>query len=399
MNRSYLCCLVALAVGACDPAPQPGDVGIERVELTQHIQDLANQVPLLAGKPTYVRVFVRGNVEGGAAVPTVGARLTVDGGAAIAPTGTTAVTPPATGSDWRTTTDSFLFEVPPLAGGSHHLRVELVLPTGATVSSEANLDSEFDVRMRGRGAGDEPIAVRAWSVSYGYTDVPMSFWPRAGISSSTWPARPVSDLGPQVTSATPYLPLATLDLQPLPGAPAGSVPCNYTGDAATGGCGGYLDGRAWGAQLIDAAYPNGGETIVVLQPEEAGNRLLGADTVTGRGNHVINLQRNEHPDLAGLTLAHEFLHALGVGHTASTLDFYETSYPRPDGSLGPYVAVIGTPRLHLVPGDDATGAPVGRDIQSYRFPQATSPFTYCKALRTASAGDVTCPRGLDSWDR
>lgn len=73
MNRSYLCCLVALAVGACDPAPQPGDVGIERVELTQHIQDLANQVPLLAGKPTYVRVFVRGNVEGGAAVPTVGA--------------------------------------------------------------------------------------------------------------------------------------------------------------------------------------------------------------------------------------------------------------------------------------------------------------------------------------
>ena len=138
-----------------------------------------------------------------------------------------------------------------------------------------------------------------------------------------------------------------------------------------------------------AARDSFGDVVLVQRLREAVSRLNPTIPADARDEAVRKVLRVATPSLTQTNREFHRLLRNGV----------PVEYPRPDGSLGPYVAVVSAPRLHLIPGDDASGAPVGRDIQSYQFPQATSPFTYCKALRTASAGDVTCPRGLDSWDR
>jgi hypothetical protein len=382
--------IVAIGLAACDPAPQPGDVGILNVEITQGIQNVANQVPLIAGKPTFVRVFVLGNTDDGASVPTITATMSVDGGADLAPRGTTRVTPPPDGSDFRTLRDSFLFEIPAasLTPGEHDLRVELVLPAGASVSDPSNLVYDVDITVR------DAVAMRVWGVRYGYTNVPLEYQQRLGLGSSTWEPRPFSAFEDQRDGAEQMLPVSSLRIDELPDTAPAMFDCDYQGDPQTGGCGGYVAGRAWGHSVIDAAFPGGGETIVVLQPEW-GNGHLGAHQMSAAGNHVINIQGDAWE--IGSTLAHELYHALGVLHTAVGLDFHEEAYPRDDGSLGPYVGVRSRPFIQLFPGDDADGNPTSYDLQSYRSPGWPSPWTYCRGLDTATAGAITCPQGLDGW--
>ena len=389
-----LAVLTTLALVACDPAPEPGDVGIQNVEVTQGIQNVLNQVPLLAGRPTFVRVYLRGNTEGGAAVPAVTARMYIDGGAVLAPRGTASVVAPARGSDPRVLGDSFLFEVPTaeLPAGAHRIRVALELPAGVTVSDPANLVSELDITMQ------PPQEMTVYGITYGYTNIPRAYQLRLGLTSSTWQPRPFTDFELQRDGAEQMLPLSALVVDPLPDTASPLFDCRYTGDDATGGCAGYEDARTWGTQVIDARFPAGGENLVILQPETTPGRFLGGHVGTGRRNGVINMQ----PDTSvyiGATLAHELFHALGVGHTAMPLDGFDPKYPRPDGSLGAYVGLRSRPTLELYAGDTLAGAVAGYDIMSYRFPQWASPWTYCKALNAASRGAVTCPHLLDDWDR
>lgn len=381
---------VALAAAACDPSPEPGDVGIERVEVTQGIQNLLNQVPMIAGKTTYVRVFVRGNTEGGRTVPAVGARLTVDGGAAIAPIGRRSIVPPAAGSDPRTLDDSFLFELPRnvLDVGSHAMNVELVLPAGATVSADANVDAMFDLPF---GPDGPSIEHRVYGARYGYRNVPPSLQTRVGLTDSTWPAPAWIAFEPQRLGAQAMLPVAGLSIDHLPTDAITEVDCAYMGDAASGGCSGYVAGVAWAERTIDDAFPTGGQTIVLLQPE-AGNGHYGGQYVSPAGNNVINLQADT-IDI-GHTLAHEIAHSFGLVHT-----FEDPLYPRPDGALGPYVGVRPTPSLVLVSGDDAAGNVTASDLMSYEFGTWISPYSYCKALARISGGRLLCPNGVDGWDR
>src|SRR5262245_21995075 len=173
--------LVVIAIAACfprHPAPRPGDVGIRNVELTQGVQAL-NQVPLLANKPTFARVYLLGNTSGGTVVPTISATMTIDGSGAIAPTGTRVLTPPATGSNARTFNDSFLFTIPTvfLAAGRHHLRVELIVPAGVSVSDPNNLVSEFDFTIR------NAVTRTIYGIRYGYTNVPPKYQQQLGLTS------------------------------------------------------------------------------------------------------------------------------------------------------------------------------------------------------------------------
>lgn len=391
--------VASLVLAACDPAPEPGDVGIQNLEITQGVQNLANQVPLLAGKATFVRVYVRGNPEGGAAVPAVTATMTVDGGAALAPIGTASVVAPAGGSDPRSLADSFTFAVPAasLTAGRHRVHVELVLPAGAAVSDPDNLVSDFEITLGPTGPViGEPITMKVFGLRYGYTNIPPEYQTRLGLPSSTWPARPFADFEAQRDGAEQMLPVASLVIDPTPSIAPVLLDCAY--DPETGGCKGYVDARTWGQQQVDAMFPGGGETVVVMQPETTPGAFLGAHFVTPRGNHVINFQPDTASDV-GATLAHELYHALGIGHTATGLDFLEMNYPRLDGSMGPYVGLRSRPALQLFPGDDATGTVRGFDIMSYQFPQWASPWTYCRGLATASRGTLTCPPRLDDWDR
>lgn len=62
------------AVAAVTPAGTPRDLAVGHFEITQGLQRDANDIPLVLGKPTVIRVFPR-VVDGGAAVPGIGARL------------------------------------------------------------------------------------------------------------------------------------------------------------------------------------------------------------------------------------------------------------------------------------------------------------------------------------
>ncbi len=53
-------------------------------------------------------------------------------------------------------------------------------------------------------------------------------------------------------------PVANLFIDRFPGDPVTTLDCRYTGDAATGGCAGYEDGRAWAEDLVDTMHPEGG---------------------------------------------------------------------------------------------------------------------------------------------
>ena len=70
---------VFMATGALPPPVDPGPpppIRITGIEVTQGIQDLANSVPLVSGRRTFVRVYV---VSDGAAVPGVTASLSAAG--------------------------------------------------------------------------------------------------------------------------------------------------------------------------------------------------------------------------------------------------------------------------------------------------------------------------------
>jgi hypothetical protein len=154
-------------------------------------------------------------------------------------------------------------------------------------------------------------------------------------------------------------------------------------------CSGYSDAKNWETTYVDHLCPSGGCTAMMLQPEIDINHEDGTDWMSPAGNHVNNMQGESDPTSQGDTLAHELGHSLGLVHT-----WEDPSYPRPDGGLGPYIALRYSPVLATVPGRDAAGATTSYDLMSYSRPAWFSPYSYCKALATQSGRSVTCPSGL-----
>lgn len=372
-----------------DPA---GPVSIDHIEITQGIQTFLNQVPLIAGKTTFVRVLVRAN-PGLGATPTIGARLVVDGSAAaLEPTGVRSLVPAAAGSDRRVLTDSFLFRLPEdiTRAGFRSAHVELV-PDGASAAATPLTNAGFDLNFRPSGAS---VALNVYGVRTRYHGVPTAAQARFGLTSSVWPERPFSVFEPQRAGAEGMLPLASLTISRLPGDPIGDLDCRYDGNA----CAGYVDERPWAQGLIDREHPEGGTIIVILQPEIATGHS-GYSFRSPRGNCVINLQADEVD--VGATLAHEIGHCLGLPHT-----FEDPNYPRLNGALGPtsagalgdFVALRATPDPVLIPGQDAAGNVTAYDTMDYGLNSWFSPYNYCRALAVTSNGRLLCPPHLDGWN-
>jgi hypothetical protein len=377
--------LPCTAAPTCGSAPANPDAEIEGMEVTQGIQDQADRVPLLAGKRTFVRVYVRGL---GDDVPAVGARLdVVETSRTYAPINRTSIVPPVDGSHRDSLDDSFLFELAPedTAAGARTLQASLVLPPDRADDGDALL-----IQRAQFGPAGDPIRLRLYGVRYGYHDVPESYQRRLGLASSTWPA-PSRDLfEPQRAGAENMLPIASLAIAELPGDPVGDFACRYLGSETEGGCDGYQDARPWAEDLIDQQSPGGGAIIVILQPEQQGGHL-GAWFMTDRGNHVINFQADTVD--VGSTLAHELGHAFGLSHT-----FEDPRYPRADGGLGPFIGLRGTPTPSLVLGVDARGQTLAYDLMSYAFNSWISPYSYCRALQATAQGRWSCPTSVDHWN-
>src|SRR5262245_2026833 len=88
--------VLTIAVGAagCATSTTLGDFWIDGAEATQGVQ-LTQLVPLIANKPTYVRVSVRGNADNTGALPSVRASLSIVGSSAtIAPLNAQTMTVP-----------------------------------------------------------------------------------------------------------------------------------------------------------------------------------------------------------------------------------------------------------------------------------------------------------------
>ena len=366
----------------------PGRIAIDGIELTQGIQTPGGDVPLIAYKRTFVRVYVRGTDDGRGPLSGVAGYLTVEGiSRPFYPVNGLRTTAAPGGSDRRTLADSFLFQLhsEAIRPGTRKLTVTLTPPPGRG-GSFYRVTRTSTVTF---GPAGDPVTLSVFGARYSYHDVPAVLQAREGLRDDRWQARPVSAWEPLRVTAENALPLAGLtitDLAPNEARGSTSVACRgRQGDDGRWGCLGFEDGRKWAEDTIDARCPNGGCWIVVLQPEITDGHL-GAWGMTARGNHVINLQGEAQPEEQGITLAHEIGHGLSLGHT-----FEDPAYPRRDGGLGPYVGLRYSPSLTLIAGEDRDRRTAAYDLMSYSSPAWISPYSFCQALKVSSSTRMSCP--------
>jgi Metallo-peptidase family M12B Reprolysin-like len=378
----------------------PGRLVIDGTEVTQGIQTPNQEVPLIAGKRTFLRVFIHHVDDGLGPMTGVSASLTIPGTTGTYyPLASNDVTSLTTGSDRRTLTNSFIFELPASATGQGvRSAVVSVRPPASRGGSSPTVKS---VPL----SFGPSTSLTVYGIRYSYFNIPREMYDQLkatqpGLGSTFdgwWKARQLSDWEPLRRMAENALPLAKLNIPD--DAPAGTpysewgnhwVDCKGAKNAAgKWQCGGYLDGRKLGEDFIDAKCPNGGCRVMVLQPEIDYNHEDGAHYKSPKQNHVMNMQGEAEPGSQGNTLAHEIGHSLGLPHT-----WDDTNYPRSDGALGNFVAVRYAPTLALVPGTTTTGTTASYDLMSYSRPAWFSPHNYCAAMAKLPGSHPLCAPGF-----
>jgi hypothetical protein len=379
---------IGVAAASCNPSTTQGDFWIDGSEATQGVQ-LTQLVPLIAEKPTYVRVTVRGNPDNNGTLPTVRATLSIVGSSAtVAPLNAQTITVPSSNgrsgesvASWSLG-DSFVFQLPADATteGNHQVHVSVSSADGQTApGSQANRQRDITIQF------GPPISLHVIGVRYGYLDAPASY-----PSTSDWSAFErmtplVANMMPVSSFTISHYPTPVVEPEPF-----AKFPCRWNGSI----CDGYQDAAPWAADLIDRLKPNGGGWIVVLQPEKFGGHH-GAERPTAHNNIVINVQEEPSGDYIGLALAHEIGHGLGLCDITAS----DCRYTRGrEGKLGPYVGLRTTPSLATVVGEQPLGTSAAFDLmQNSQEPAWISPYNYCIALANASYGHLTCPGSLDSW--
>jgi hypothetical protein len=357
------------------PEETEGDIWITGVEVVQAVQVYpGGGIPLIADKPTVVRVYVRSREDALGPWNRVTARLTVRdirergfGERTVSPTmpnprGEITVT--TAGSDRTRLEESFnfLLDRSLAAEGERELDVRISDASGRRESNAAN--NAFLQRVRFyQNPGFTFYALR-----YAYTNPSTA-------------AGPFSEFEAHRAWALSALPMSTLEVQLFPGDPVASF--EYRAGS------GYEECRPWAAGMIDRLFPRGGAWVVVMQPE-IDTSYHGAHFTSGAGNHIINMQRK--PADPGPTLAHELGHGWGQPHT-----WVNTAFPRPDGSMGPQVGIrtgaSGTFGLQLF-----EGSAIG-DLMSYTHPSWFSPYSYTEILRNMTGGSLTVTPAVRSAQR
>jgi hypothetical protein len=334
-----------------------GDIWITGIEVTQAIQTLDNRIPLIAYKPTAVRVYVRSTEDVRGPWTGLMARMTVNGHSYAPALVDPRVGIPASpmGSDRYSTNDSFVFllNTSDTAQGSRNLQASIYMPSGRPESNSANNTRSQAMTF------NPPVYLSMYGVTYG------------NLNPTLGPA-PWSDFEAHRSFTRTVFPVTNFTIRQLPGNPSPSFD-NSMGTA-------YIQAReVWATRML-ASMPTGAR-IYLLQPE--GDGLTGMASQSGWMNG-----QNVQGEGVGWVMAQEAGHSFGLWWHAPGNDAADPNYDYPyrSGNIGPQTG-FDTRTLQALPINM-------RDIMSYYNPNWISPFTYCALLRVIP-GAVNCPAGVE----
>jgi hypothetical protein len=351
------------------PTPPPGDVWITGMEVTQATQTSDNRVPLVGGKRTVVRVYVRSREDSVGPWSGATAQLSVSGSTRIyAPANHHTITVSPIGSNRTTLDDSFAFvlDAAATAPGVRDITVTIQPPFGRpeadTTNNRYTLSGvRFEARVEASVYG--PLGSRA--------DV-------AGGRAAPW-----SDFELHRQFVENVFPVARFSILPLPD--VGFAPPREAPFANN-------DAQEEWAQRRLARMPAGSKI----------NVLDNIDTCAcgyARGAFSIQQDNRSGGTAPGSTMAQEVAHTFGLWwHT-----FDPAPFPRRDESIGLDTGMkttsyeippLGAGLQAVAP---TYGGLITPDSMSYIVgrPNWTSQFTYCTLMDTLSSGTVHCPASVE----
>lgn len=390
--------VVAAGLAGCERVPPrppiPGDYWLASVELTQGVQ-LVQEIPLLRGKRTFLRVSISGFPDDRGVMPTVQvwARL---GSEDLVPVGSDRLTVPrfegreGVYSTLWDLSNSVVFELPPDSEIGAESYVSVEVNTGIpTIASPRGDRPRYEDLFFSYLAVDS--AISAYALRYQYYNVPAG----VGLPSPIMPANDMGALSRMLPLAENLLPISRLSANLMEGVVLGNFDCHY--DPSAGRCTGYLDAQQWASDVVDQQAPSGGSWIVVLQPEQDATGHFGTYRPTPAGNRVITVAE----DLTdtGLGLAHQLGVSFGLCELGQSPQC-DAAYPRAHGALGPYTGLRYAHGVDAVLGENPLGTSAAVDLMAVDGGPVTgpvwiSPYNYCKAILYRFEGQAACPGQVD----
>ncbi|MFN2108259.1 MAG: hypothetical protein ACK2UI_01235, partial [Anaerolineae bacterium] len=363
------------------------DLAADELEVTQGIQNLANDVPLIAKKPTYVRGYAREN--SGPDAVSVEALLYGTGGAGALPgspiPAQNGVHPLATGDlyDRGVLAESWLFQLPESWTTAGTINLRLVIDPREQYSDPNRANNEvsesftFDAKAP---VCTVFVPVRTHSPNYhSPTDNP-NFWQMYDVAKKLWPAydfwpyeqsEDVAEL--QVCWKWGFIPYPCFGAYELPDDTWKVLLSLNTRDFFSNDPDSCDNANAR-THYIGMVHPD-------TDTSEGGGWVLGTANMN---DNVAWVKFEPHsfvpsadpalPD-AGATLAHEMGHNLGRKHVdCGNPDGIDTNYPYPTDQI----ADVGQASYYGFDGRTQTViAPDGAvDIMSYCRPYWTSDYTW-----------------------
>lgn len=344
-----------------------GDIWIDGMEVTQAIQTATNDVPLIAGKLTFVRVYARSREDVNGAWTGVTATLQVDGGRTYTGGRSQRLSP--SGSDRRTLDGSFLFvlDADDTRNGTRTLRASIQPSALRPESDPANNRSQVTVTF----APAPAFGIRGFAYQNMNNGV--------GCASLS-PFGTVQSFGEAKRQFVENVfPVPALGLVLLPG--SGRA---YDNSGCTDSMNPALQGAMNEAVgLMDRLHPEGGKRALVLAPETA---AAGWCCRGDSGNSVAWVAEDEGFD-PGSNAAHELGHSLlGDAHS----DDPATGFPHAGGGAGPQIGLRKHPSVRTMPGQNADGTLAFFDILANPSPMWISPSTYCRLMDVITGGSTAC---------
>ncbi len=337
-RRIYLPNVFQSAAGANLP-----DLAIQRVEVTQAVQDANNSVPLVAGRSTLLRIYAV-NAGGSQSIPGVNVAIVGGSGESLiegAQQQMTAAIHPSANPALYSSTINFLLP-PAWTSGSYDLRVSLDSNNAIAESNEGN--NTQVVRLNFNAV--PPLRIMIVPIAYTSTE------------TGTFYSAPTDDTIRDMIQR--MYPVGQVEV-------TWHAPYAFTGNLKE--LGGFSSLLSQINALKTSEQAPSTQVYYALVPTRAGasswfqGGLVGLGYIGSRA--AVGLDYSN----AGATAAHEIGHNLGRYHApCGNPSSPDAAYPYPG-------AVIGQYGLDLVSGA-LFGPNDGRDIMSYCAPKWVSDYTY-----------------------